>query len=334
MDSALRQQLQGMITGYWISQMIHVAATLELADRLAAGPRSVPDLARATESHAPTLYRLLRALASLGLFAETDDGCFRLTPLAELLRSDVPGSQHAMAVMSGGEHYRSWGELLYSVCTGSCAFEHLFGTGVFDHLARNPEAARNFDAAMVSVHSRETEAMLSAYDFSDVGTLVDVGGGNGSLLIEVIERYPSIDAAVFDLPHVVQRTAAALESAGLGDRLRVIAGSFFDAVPPRADAYLMRHIIHDWDDQRSRQILANCRRAMRPDSRLLLVEMIIPPGNSPFLGKLLDLNMLVVPGGLERTEQEYRELLASAGLRLVRVVPTESEVSVIECLPV
>lgn len=323
-------QMAQMLTGYWVSQALYAAAKLGIPDLLVEGARSADDLAGATKTHAPSIYRLLRALASVGVFAEDGEGRFALTPMAECLRSDVTGSQRSLAIMNGEEHYRSWGELLYSVRTGAPAFDHLYGMPVFDFLSRNPEQAAVFDEAMVGVHGRETAAMLDAYDFSGIGTLADVGGGNGSLLTAVLQKYPTMRGILFDLEGVAGRATANLRAAGLSDRCEVLSGSFFDSVPSGADAYLMRHIIHDWDDERATRILRNVHRAMQPDGKLLLVEGIIPPANEPAFGKLLDLTMLVIPGGKERTEDEYRKLYADCGFDLTRVVPTAAEVSVIE----
>jgi hypothetical protein len=317
-----------------MAQAIHVAARLGVADLLTDGPRPPAELAEATGTHARSLYRLLRALASVGVFAEDDQGRFGLTPLAECLRSGVPGSQRSAAIMMGEEHYRCWGDLLHCIRTGQTAFEHLVGQPVFDYLAGHPRQARLFDEAMVGIHGAETRAMLDACDFGTFGSLVDIGGGNGSLLIETLRRHPSLRGVLFDRPDVVERARAGLEAAGVAGRCTLVGGSFFESVPEGGDAYLLRHIIHDWDEERCLLILRNCRRALGPAARLLLVETVIPPGNEPSFGKLLDLNMLVVPGGMERTEREYRDLLAAAGFRLERVVPTRAEVSVIEGVPV
>jgi hypothetical protein len=322
-----------MLTGYWISQALHVAAHLGVADLLKDGPRTIPDLARATGTHARSLYRLLRALASEGVFAEDAQGRFVLTPLAGCLRSDVPNSQRSMAIMNGEEHYRCWGELLYSVQTGQTAFEKLFGQPIFQHLAAHPRQARIFDEGMVGVHGAETKAMLDAYDFSKFGTLVDVGGGNGSLLSTTLQRNPSLRGVVYDRPDVIERAEANVKSAGLENRCTLTGGNFFESVPPGGDAYLMRHIIHDWNDEQCRTILRNCRMVIPPSGKLLLIESVIPPGNEPCFAKFLDLTMLVIPGGMERTESEYRELLASAGFRLERIVSTASVVHVIESAP-
>ena len=319
-----------MLTGYWISQALYVAAKLGLADLLTSGPRSADDLAQATKTHAPSLYRLLRALASVGVFADDGTHRFSLTPLAECLRSDVPGSQRALAIMSGEEHYRSWGDVLYSVQTGKPAFDKLYGMPVFEFLSKNPEQATVFDAAMVGVHGRETAAMTDAYDFSGIPVLADIGGGNGSLLTGVLRKFPAMRGILYDLSGVTERAKAGLQTAGLAERCQVIGGSFFESVPEGANAYLMRHIIHDWDDEKATKILKNVHRAMGKDGRVLVVEGVILPGNEPAFGKLLDLHMMVVPGGKERTEAEYRKLFEGAGLRLTRIVPTKAEVSVVE----
>lgn len=327
---SLPAQMNQLITGYWHSQAVYVAAKLGIADLLSKGPRSAEDLAQATKCHAPSLYRLLRALASLSIFAEDEKRRFALTPLAECLRSEVPGSQRALAIMSGEEHYRAWGELLYSVQTGKIAFDKLYGMPIFDFLSKNPEQAKTFDAAMVGVHGRETSAMVDAYDFSSIGKLADIGGGNGSLLTMVLKKYPAMQGILFDLPGVVERAKAQLQAAGLAERCQVIGGNFFEAVPSGADAYLLRHIIHDWDDNKATTILQNLHKAMSKDGKLLVVEGVIPPGNEPSFGKLLDLTMLTVPGGKERTEEEYRRLFAAGGFHIARIVPTKAEVSVIE----
>jgi hypothetical protein len=331
MESASPQELLNrMLTGYWISQALYVAAKLGISDLLTPGPRSADDLAQATSTHAPSLYRLLRALASLGVFAEDSAGRFSSTPLAECLRSDAPGSQRALAIMTGEEHYRAWGELLYSVQTGKPSFDKIYGMPVFDFLSKNVEQAKVFDAAMVGVHGRETSAMTDAYNFTGIAVLADVGGGNGSLLTTVLKKYPAMRGILYDLPQVVERARANLQAAGLADRCQVIGGSFFESIPKGADAYLMRHIIHDWDDEKSTTILKNVHAALGDGGRLLVVEGVIAPGNEPSFSKLLDLTMLTIPGGKERTEEEFRTLCAAGGFQLTRIVPTQAEVCVIE----
>lgn len=325
-----QEQMNRMLTGYWISQALYVAAKLGIADLVKDSPRTADDLASATKTHAPSLFRLLRALASVGVFAEDGQGRFSLTPLAECLRSNIPGSQRALAIMTGEEQFRAWGDLLYSVQTGKTAFDKQYGMPVFDYLSNHPEQAKVFDAAMVGVHGRETAAMLDAYDFSDINTLADIGGGNGSLLTTVLTKYPKMRGILYDLAGVTERAKANLQAAGLGDRCQVIGGSFFDSIPTGADAYLMRHIIHDWDDEKSTKILQNVHRALGKEGRLLVVEGVIQPGNEASFGKLLDLAMLVIPGGKERTEEEYRKLYKAGGFHLTKIVPTKGEVSVIE----
>jgi hypothetical protein len=322
-----------MMTGYWTSQSIYVAAKLGLADLIKKGPQSAEQLAAATGTQPAALYRLLRALASVGMFREDEQKRFAMTPAAESLASDAPHSQRALAIMVGEEHYACWGELLYSVRTGRNAFEKIFGEPIFNWLSKHPEQAKTFDLAMVAVHGRETAAMLDACDFSGIGTLADVGGGNGSVLRGVLERYPAMCGMLCDLPGVVERARPLIAAAKMSDRLQAVPTNFFEAVPPGADAYLMRHIIHDWNDEQSRQILRNTRAAMGASGRLLIIENVIPPGNEPGFAKLLDLNMLVIPGGKERTEAEYRELFAAAGFRLTNITPTRADVSVIEGRP-
>ena len=323
-----------MGTGYWVSMSIHVAAKLGIADLLAAGPRPVAEMARATGTHAFSLYRLLRALSSVGIFAETGDQTFGLTPLAEFLRTDHPKSMRSAAIMTGEEHFRAWADLEYSIRTGKPAYDHVHGKPVFDHISENPRAAKIFDEAMVAVHGSETPAMLAAYDFTGIGTLADVGGGNGSLLTATLIRYPALRGMLYDLPHVVERAKPLLAQAGVGDRCTTIGGSFFESIPPGADAYLMRHIIHDWDDEKAKTILRNIRKAISPTGRLLLIETVIPTGNEPGFAKLLDLNMLVVPGGQERTAAEYRALYEATGFKLNRIVPTAGGIDVIEGTPI
>jgi hypothetical protein len=328
-----QEQMARMLTGHWVSQMIYVAARLGIADQLAGGPKTADQLAQATGAHALSLYRLLRALASLGIFSEGEEGRFTLTPLAETLRADVPASQRATALMMVGQFYEAWGDLLGSVRTGEPAFDRLYGRPVFDYLAGHPELARLFDAAMRGLNDRKTVAMLDAYDLSGIGVLADIGGGDGSNLIGVLQRYPRMRGVLFDLPHVVERAGENPDRAGVSGRCEAVGGSFFEAVPGGADAYLLRHIIHDWDDERASAILKYVREAMPGGAKLLVVEHVLPPGNEPSFGKLLDLSMLLIPGGVERTEEDFRRLFESAGFRLTRVVPTAAEVSVIEGRP-
>ncbi len=331
-DASLPNQLDRMITGYWASQAIYAAAKFDIAEHLSGGPVSVDELAAATSTNPDALYRLLRALARLGIFVEEAPRTFSLTPMAALLRSDAPGSKRALALMAGDEQYVAWSEIEYSIRTGKKAFDKVFGKPIFDYLGEHPDKARIFDAAMTGVHGRESDALVAAYDFSAFGVLADIGGGNGTLISTVLKQHPAMQGILFDLPHVVDRARANVEAHGVADRCELVGGSFFEAVAPGANAYMMRHIIHDWDDEKSLTILRNIHRVMPDDGKLLVVESVIPPGNDPFGGKLLDLVMLLIPGGKERTEAEYRELFSTAGFELTRIVPTATEVSVIEAV--
>jgi len=331
-ETTSQDQLTRLMSGYWYTQAIYVAAKLSLADLLAQGPRSAEELAAATATQPRALYRLLRALASLGIFVE-QEGRFAMAPLGECLRSGVHGSVRALAIMRGEWQYEAWGQLLYSIQTGQTAFDKIYGMPLFDFLSRHPDMGQLFDEAMTGVHGQETAAMLEAYDFSGIGTLADIGAGNGEVLTATLRRYPNLRGLVFDLPAVIERTKANIDKAGLSGRCQVVAGNFFESVPSGADAYLMRHIIHDWDDDKSLTILRNCRQALGERGKLLVVEGLVPPGNEPALSKFYDLSMMVLPGGMERTEAEYRRLFEASGFRLTRIVPTSSWISVLEGEP-
>jgi len=325
-----RELLVQLLHGHWISQALYVAAKLKLADLLAFGPRTVADLAAETQTNERCLFRLLRTLASLGIFLEQQGERFTLTPLAEGLRSDLPDSQWALAVMAGEEAYFAWGHLLHSVKTGETGFVKQYGRPIFDYLADHPEQAAIFDRAMTGVHGHETQPMIDAYPFGECQVLADLGGGNGSVLSTILTRHPNLQGILFDLPHVVERTRPRLAAAGLANRCQALSGSFFESVPQGADAYLMRHIVHDWNDEQVVTILRNCRAVLPERGRVLVVENIVLTGNAPSPAKLLDLAMMVLPGGLERTEAEYRALFDAADLKLTRVVPTTAGVSVLE----
>jgi SAM-dependent methyltransferase len=322
--------LKQMITGYWTAQAIYVAAKLELADKLASGPQTANQLSAATNTNTDALFRMLRALASVGVFKQESDGRFALSPLAVPLQKKAEDSQWAMAVMMGEEHYAAWGELLYSVQTGKGSFRKVYGEGVFDFLAKRPEQAKVFDAAMTSIHGAETKLMLDAYDFSPFQIVADVGGGNGQVIAALLQRHANVQGILFDQPHVVERAKSTLQATGVSDRCQIVGGSFFEPLSLKADAILMRHIIHDWDDDKCITILKHCRAALKRGGKVLVVESVVPTGNEPGFVKWLDLTMLVIPEGKERTEAEYRELFAAAGLQLNRVVRTAGELDVIE----
>jgi hypothetical protein len=327
------QQLVWMIVGSWISRAIHVAAKLQIADLLAHGPRSAEGLAAEAGVASGPLYRVLRALAGVGVFAQEADGRFRLNPPAELLREGGPDSLRALAVMIGEEQDRCWDDLLETVRTGETAFDRLYGRPVFDYLGEHPEQAQIFDAAMTGFSGRAMRAVLDAYDLSGVGTLADVGGGLGTNLAAALGRYPALRGLLFDRPHVVERARPRLEAAGVAGRCAVEGGDFFEVAPHGADAYLLGHILHDWDDAKAGLILDNLRRAMPAGARLLAVEYVLAERDGQAFGKWLDLHMMVAIGGRERTEAEYRRLFAAHGFRLTRVVPTASDISVIEGVP-
>jgi ubiquinone/menaquinone biosynthesis C-methylase UbiE len=323
--------LTQMLSAPLITQALRVVAELGIADLLAHGARSVEELAAESGAHAPSLYRFMRALASCGVFVETDERVFELTPVAELLRADVEGSMRDLAIFMGADwHWQVWGDAVYSVQTGKVAWEHVHGKEVFPYFAEHAGAARVFDNAMTGLSKMVAKAVVAAYDFSSTGKLADIAGGHGSLLAAILRANPHLKGLLFDMPQVIAGAQRQLEAEGVSQRCELASGDFFASVPSGADAYLMKHIIHDWDDARAIAILKNCHRAMPETGKLLLVEMVIPPGNEPHFGKIQDLEMLLSPGGLERTEEEFRRLLAAAGFELTRIIHTESPMSVIE----
>jgi SAM-dependent methyltransferase len=323
--------LQNLILGKWVSQAVSVAAKLRVADSLKDGPLSCDELARVHQVDPSSLYRLLRALASVGVFTEVSDRRFALTPTAEFLRSDVPGSLRAVATMGGEDFtWRPWGDLLLTLKTGERAFDRIFGVPPFTYLAQNPDAAAVFDESMTGWSMQNSVAVAAAYDFSGIGTLMDVGGGHGYLLATILKANPSLRGILFETAEVAEGARGRFASEGLADRCQVAPGDFLTSIPEGADACILKSVIHDWDDQRATTILENCRRAVGPGGRVLLAEMVIPAGNDPHPGKLLDLEMLVMVGGRERTENDFRTLLAGAGFRMTRIVPTASPTCVIE----
>lgn len=310
---------------------ISVAAKLRIADLLADGPKSPADLAARTKTHAPSLYRVLRVLAMVNVFAEQTDGRFALTPMGEYLRTGVKGSLRGIADYCGSDwSWRAWGNLLETVRTGRTAFDVVFGEPAFDYLAKHPDESAVFNEGMTGFSSGIAPAVAEAYDFSAFKTVIDVGGGHGVLLTTILQAYPGVKGVVFDSPHVVAGAEETIRKAALTERCRTVGGDFFQSVPGGGDAYLMKHIIHDWPDDRAATILRNCRTAVNPGGKLLLVEAVLAPGNAADLGKVIDLEMLVIASGRERTEAEYRQLLAGAGWRLTRVIPTQSPTQIVE----
>lgn len=325
-------QIPQLLLSQLVSRLMYVTATLKLPDHLANGPKTADELAPLTGTNAAALYRVLRTLSSLGFFTEDAEQRFSLQPLGAVLRSGTPS--YAAALILGGEFITgSLDNLLYSVQTGKTAFEKTFGKPVFQFLTDHPAEASLFNQTMVGFHGMEPPAVAMAYDFSQFETIADVGGSTGNLLATILEQHPAARGVLFDLPHVVQDAPAAIAQRGLTDRIRIEGGSFFDSVPSGADAYILSHVIHDWNPEQCLQILGNCRRAAKASSRLLLVEMVLPEGDAPHPGKLLDMFMLVAPGGEERTASQYGALLDRAGFRMTQVVPTPSPVSIVEAFP-
>ncbi len=312
--------------------LVSVAAKLRIADQLREGPQSVASLAAATRTHQDSLYRLLRALTEIGIFSEEPAGTFQLNETSELLRSDVPGSLRVAAEVAGEPWMRgAWGALLHSIQTGDTAFDHVYGKGTFDWFAEHPGEAKLFDTWQASGTDAGARAVVGAYDFSTARSVADIGGGFGALLTEVLERNQAVKGALFDLPHVIAQARTQFD-ATLASRVTFVPGDFFKAVPGGHDVYLMKYILHDWNDERSRAILASTRAAMSGRGRLLVVEVIVNPPNQAG-GKVGDVFMLVRTGGRNRTEQEYRDLLRGGGFDVARVIRTQSDLSIIEATP-
>lgn len=326
-------QLIQMGTAYWISRVVFVAAKLGLADHLAEGPKSAAELATPTGTHANSLHRLMRTLASLGVVTEGSESRFGLTPLGEALKTSAPGAaRSSILALAGQWSWQAWEEFPSAIETGTPGAEKALGMPVFEFLAQNPQEASYFSEAMVGFHGDEPPAVAAAYDFSEFDTVVDVGGATGNMLAAILTRHANPRGVLFDLPHVVQDAPTLIDAHGLTERIKIENGDFFEGVTPDGDAYLLSHIIHDWTKERCLKILGNCRKAMKPESRLLIIEMVLPAGDIPHPGKMLDMVMLAIPGGEERTEQQYETLLEKAGFRLTRVIPTESAVSIIEAV--
>jgi len=325
--------LYQMAIGHYLSRALHLATTLGIADRLKDGARPAEDLARATGTHAPSLRRVLRLLASQGVLAEQADGAFVLTPLGDCLRADAPGSAAAMVkLFAGNRVHDNWKDLEHSVRTGEPVFRK---HGQSDPFASfDTEQAANFDQAMAMFTAFIAMAVAGTYDFSGLGTLVDVGGGNGTLLIGLLRPNPALRGIVFDVPAAAARATEHIATNGLSGRCRAVGGDFFKAVPEGGDAYLLKHVIHDWNDEQSVAILRNCHRAMPAHGKVLIVEGVYPPRIDTSLesrgAAANDVNMLVSTGGRQRSEAEFRALYDAAGFRLTRIVPTPARVAVVE----
>jgi hypothetical protein len=324
-----------VVNAFQASQAIHVFTVLGLPGLLGDGRRSAADLAQATGTDPPSLRRLLRVLSALSILDEDDSSGFALTALGEGLREDVAGSVAGWAAFIGEDNFwQNWGQLVESVRTGQTGWRNRLNTDPWTYRAEHPELGSLFDRAMVSITGPAAAAVVDAYDFSRFRTIVDVGGGLGTMLAMILQRNPGIEGVLFDQPQVVASAPDSLRAQGVLERCKVAGGDFFDAVPTGADAYLLKSVIHDWYDDDARRILATVRRAAGAESRLLLVERVLPGPNQGLVDKLSDLNMLVNPGGMERTESEYRELLGRAGFRLEQTIPTAGPHHVLEAAPV
>ncbi len=333
-DESASTTLRRLIDGFRVSQAIHVAATLGLADLIGDGRRSSADLAAATGSHEDALYRLLRALASVGIVHEDERRAFALTALGEGLRTDNPQSLSGWAAFVGRPYYwNAWAHLLDSVQSGENAFRALHATSVWEYRSQHPDESAIFDRAMTALTGDANRSLLEGYDFGRFATVVDVGGGQGALLASLLREHPTMHGVLFDQPHVVAGADGPLHDAGVADRCRVVGGSFFEGLPEGGDAYLLKSILHDWEDDQATTILRGCRRAMPANGVVLVVGRVLAPPNEGAEGKFSDLNMLVSPGGRERTLVEHSALFETAGLRLQDATSTRSDLTVIAATP-
>ena len=323
-------RLSQMATGFILSRLVYTAASLGIADHLAAGPKSAGELASPTGCNEVSLARFMRSLTNFGILALGDDGRFSLTPLGEPLRSDAAGSVRSSVMSMAGQWcWQTWEAFPSTVVTGKPAFDSVFGMPVFDWLGQHPDEARLFSATMAAYHGAEPPAIAAAYDFSSCGVIVDVGGATGNLLGHVLARHPGPKGVLFDLPQAMTDAPARLQALGVADRVTIQAGNAFEAVPPGADVYILSHVLHDWNEGLCLTLLRNCRAAMTPTSRLLIIELVLREGNAPGFGSS-DMVMMTLTGGAERTPREFESLLARAGLTMTRVTPTTTNVSIVE----
>jgi O-methyltransferase domain/Dimerisation domain len=327
-------ELMRLINGYQISQALHVAAALGVADHLKDGPQPSDALARACGAHPVSLYRLLRALAAVGVLREAEGWNFSLTSLGRYLTGDAPGSRRDYARWIGTPgQWRSWGDLLHSIRSGESATRFTWGVDAWTYRGQYPEERAVFDTAMTALSRAEAGAVIEAYDFGQFGCVVDVGGGEGHLLAAILLTCPAARGVLFDRPEVAAAAERVLASAGLAQRCQVVSGDFFRSVPGGGDAYMMKSVLHDWEDGAAADILRTCRHAIPATATLLVVERVVGPPNQDPTGKFFDLNMLVQYGALERTREQFGDLLCGGGFDLVEVVPTRSPLSVIVARP-
>jgi O-methyltransferase domain/Dimerisation domain len=326
--------LQQLIQGFQVTQSIYVAAKLGIADLLKDGPRRSEELAQATGTHAASLYRVLRLLTAVDLLTEGEAHSFALTPLGTYLQTGVPGSMRDTVLFYCDKPFwQAWGALLHSVETGKSAYQQVFGLSFFDYIAQHCEHAALFHHMMTEWTASLAPTVAAAYDFSATQTLVDVGGGHGQMLASILQAHPTLHGVLFDLPHVVKAAPPFLEAAGIADRCEVIGGDAFTAVPSDYETYLLSRMIHDWDDERAIALLTRCHQAMKSQGKVLLVERVILTGKTPTLLALeSDVQMLVVTGGKERTDAEYRALLGAAGFELTKLIPVLTPFYMIEAV--
>ncbi len=331
---APRARLHQLLGGYRTTQLIYVAAKLGISDALQDGPKGLEEIARIVHAHAPSLHRVLRALVSLGLYALDGDGRYRLTEMGDALRAAAPDSMRPFAVTYGDPWWwNAYGHLLHSVRTGETAFDHAHGQKLFEYLSANPEAGATFNANRMARTADESRSVVEAYDFSATRVLVDIGGGHGALAAAVLGANPKARAVLFDLPGVIEGSARRCAEMGIADRCKFVGGDFFDSVPGGGDTYVMKDILHDWNDADATAILRTCRRAMRAGTRLLVVDRLIGDETDPSATIAVDISMLVLTGGRERTEAEFRDLLAGAGFAFRRTIGTRAGTSIIEAEP-
>jgi hypothetical protein len=331
-DQQAEAELVRAAAGLWKARALYAAAQLGVPDLIVAGHDTAEKLARTTGTHAPSLHRLLRALASIGALTESRPGRFALKPLGAALRTGAPG-RAIVLTLAGDWQWKAWDNLLFSLRTGAPALHKAFGASLFDYLAANPQDGALFNQAMVGIHGPDGDAMAGAYDFASIRSVVDVGGGTGKLLATLLTANGHLRGVLFDLPETVSQAERFIESCGLSRRCELIAGDFFEQVPKGRDGYVLAHVLHDWTDEQAIEILRNCRKAIAPQGRLLILEAVLPEGDTPHDGKLSDLLMLAVTGGIERTTNQYAALLSAAGFRLARMIPVSTHQSVLEGVP-
>jgi SAM-dependent methyltransferase len=332
-DQQPERELVRAAVGIWKARALYAAAQLGVPDQIAAGHDTAEKLARATGTHVRSLHRLLRALAGLGALAEGSSGRFTLKPLGAALRTDAPG-RAIILTLAGDWQWKAWDNLLFSLRTGAPALHKVYGKSLFDYLDASPEDGALFNQAMVGIHGPDGEAMAAAYNFSSVKSVVDVGGGTGKLLATLLDANAHLRGVLFDLPETVLQAKRFIASSGLSQRCDLIAGDFFEQVPCGHDAYVLAHVLHDWTDEQAIEILRNCRKAIARDGRVLILEAVLPDGDTPHDGKLMDLLMLAVTGGFERTADEYAALLGAAKFRLARTIPVSAHQALAEAVPI